>query len=167
MLLQKILLSDLEGGLFVFLEWKSFQKQRIDPGTLKAVLAVLLLTGLTGLSVGTFFWVSVVGMLPGSMVYVYAGTQLATLRSMGDIASPRILTALILLGVFPLIVRGVCRGDVTLDRDLTIVGIHPREAKRPVLLGDGNGSALRVNSGVTATIVAMKISGGKIGRAHV
>ena len=66
-----------------------------------------LLTGLTGLGVGTFFWVSAVGMLPGSMVYVYAGTQLATLRSMSDIASPRILTALILLGVFPLIVRAL------------------------------------------------------------
>ena len=66
-----------------------------------------LLTGLTGLGVGTFFWVSAVGMLPGSMVYVYAGTQLATLRTMGDIASPRILTALVLLGVFPLVVRAV------------------------------------------------------------
>ena len=64
-----------------------------------------LLTGLTGLGVGTFFWVSAAGMLPGSMVYVYAGTQLATLHTMGDIVSPRILTALVLLGLFPPIVR--------------------------------------------------------------
>jgi len=59
-----------------------------------------------------------------------------------------------------LIVRGICKGDVTLDRNLTIVGIHPVGAKRPVLLGDGNGSALRIDNGVTATIVAMRISGG-------
>ncbi len=66
-----------------------------------------LLTGLTGLRVGTFFWVSAVGMLPGSMVYVYAGTQLATLRTMGDIVSPRIIMALVLLGLFPLAIRGI------------------------------------------------------------
>lgn len=66
-----------------------------------------LLTGLTGLRVGTFFWVSAAGMLPGSMVYVYAGTQLATLQTMGDIVSPRILTALVMLGVFPLVVSRI------------------------------------------------------------
>ncbi len=64
-----------------------------------------ILTGLTGLRTLTFFWVSAVGMLPGTMVYVFAGTQLATLRTMSDIVSPRILTALVLLGLFPLIVR--------------------------------------------------------------
>lgn len=64
-----------------------------------------ILTGLTDLRTLTFFWVSAIGMLPGTMVYVYAGTQLATLRTMSDILSPRMLTVLVLLGLFPLITR--------------------------------------------------------------
>ena len=66
-----------------------------------------ILTGLTGLRTLTFFWVSAVGMLPGTMVYIYAGTQLATLRTMGDILSPHMLTALVLLGLFPLVLRWI------------------------------------------------------------
>jgi dihydrolipoamide dehydrogenase len=64
-----------------------------------------VLTGLTGLRTFTFFWVSAAGMLPGTMVFVFAGTQLATLRTMSDIVSPRILAALVLLGLFPLMAR--------------------------------------------------------------
>jgi pyruvate/2-oxoglutarate dehydrogenase complex dihydrolipoamide dehydrogenase (E3) component/uncharacterized membrane protein YdjX (TVP38/TMEM64 family) len=66
---------------------------------------VNILMGLTGIRALTFLAVSWIGMLPGTMVYIYAGTQLATLKSMGDILSPGLLAALVLLGVFPLIAR--------------------------------------------------------------
>ena len=53
----------------------------------------------------TFYWVSQLGMLPGTAVYVYAGTQLAQIESFSDIASPSLLIAFALLGLFPLIAK--------------------------------------------------------------
>jgi len=53
----------------------------------------------------TFYWVSQLGMLPGTAVYVYAGTQLAKIESFSDIASPSLLIAFALLGLFPLIAK--------------------------------------------------------------
>lgn len=53
----------------------------------------------------TFYWVSQLGMLPGTAVYVYAGTQLAQIESFSDIASPQLLIAFALLGLFPLIAK--------------------------------------------------------------
>ena len=53
----------------------------------------------------TFYWVSQLGMLPGTAVYVYAGTQLAQIGSFSDIASPSLLIAFALLGLFPLIAK--------------------------------------------------------------
>ena len=53
----------------------------------------------------TFYWVSQLGMLSGTAVYVYAGTQLAQIESLSDIASPSLLIAFALLGLFPLIAK--------------------------------------------------------------
>jgi len=53
----------------------------------------------------TFYWVSQLGMLLGTAVYVYAGTQLAQIESLSDIASPSLLIAFALLGLFPLIAK--------------------------------------------------------------
>lgn len=64
-----------------------------------------LLMGLTALRTRTFYWVSQLGMLPGTLIYVNAGTQLATIDSAADIASPRVLAGFALLGVAPLILR--------------------------------------------------------------
>jgi uncharacterized membrane protein YdjX (TVP38/TMEM64 family) len=50
----------------------------------------------------TFFWVSQIGMLAGTLVYVNAGTQLATIKSLADITSPWLIVSFILLGIFPL-----------------------------------------------------------------
>jgi uncharacterized membrane protein YdjX (TVP38/TMEM64 family) len=44
-----------------------------------------LFTGLTALRTWTYFWVSQLGMLPGTVVYVYAGTQLARIESPSDV----------------------------------------------------------------------------------
>lgn len=59
--------------------------------------------GLTKIKPFTFFWVSSIGMIAGSAVYANAGTQLAKLESLSDIASPSLLISFALLGLFPLI----------------------------------------------------------------
>ncbi len=64
-----------------------------------------LLMGLTPMTTWTFYWVSQLGMLAGTLVYVNAGTQLAQLTSPGDILSPALLASLTLLGVFPLLAK--------------------------------------------------------------
>jgi pyruvate/2-oxoglutarate dehydrogenase complex dihydrolipoamide dehydrogenase (E3) component/uncharacterized membrane protein YdjX (TVP38/TMEM64 family) len=66
---------------------------------------VNLLMGLTKLPVRTFYWVSQVGMLAATLVFVNAGTQLASLKSLSGILSPRIVGSFVLLGVFPLLAR--------------------------------------------------------------
>jgi uncharacterized membrane protein YdjX (TVP38/TMEM64 family) len=70
---------------------------------------VNLLMGLTSIRLRTFYWVSQLGMLPATVAYVYAGTQLARIQHLSDVASPRLLVAFTLLGIFPLIARGVVR----------------------------------------------------------
>ena len=64
-----------------------------------------LAMGLTAMRLLPFFLVSQVGMLPGTIVYVLAGTQLARIESMGDILSPALIGSLVLLGLFPLIAK--------------------------------------------------------------
>ncbi|RPH42582.1 MAG: pyridine nucleotide-disulfide oxidoreductase [Burkholderiales bacterium] len=64
-----------------------------------------LLMGLTPMGAGRFYVVSQVGMLPGTLVYVNAGTQLAAIQSPGDILSPGLLGSFVLLGVFPLLAK--------------------------------------------------------------
>jgi len=61
-----------------------------------------LAMGLTPLRIPVFYWVSQVGMLPGTVVYVNAGTQLGQLESAAGIFSPALLLAFALLGLFPL-----------------------------------------------------------------
>ncbi|GAB3487349.1 FAD-dependent oxidoreductase [Marinomonas epiphytica] len=64
-----------------------------------------LLMGLTKLPAFTFYWVSQLGMLVGTLVYVNAGTQLGQLESLSGILSPSLLFSFVLLGVFPLLAK--------------------------------------------------------------
>ena len=64
-----------------------------------------LVMGLTRVSAWQFYWVSQVGMLAGTFVFVFAGTQLAAVSSLSDVLSPGLIAALSLLGLFPLIAR--------------------------------------------------------------
>ncbi|MDP2244246.1 FAD-dependent oxidoreductase [Pseudomonas sp.] len=64
-----------------------------------------LAMGLTRLPLRTYWWVSQLGMLPGTLVYVNAGRELGQLDSLAGILSPGLLGAFILLGLFPLIAR--------------------------------------------------------------
>lgn len=65
--------------------------------------AVNYLAGLTRIPLKTFLLITSLGMVPGSMVYTYAGRQLGSIGRLEEILSPRILAALALLGLFSLI----------------------------------------------------------------
>jgi pyruvate/2-oxoglutarate dehydrogenase complex dihydrolipoamide dehydrogenase (E3) component/uncharacterized membrane protein YdjX (TVP38/TMEM64 family) len=66
---------------------------------------VNLLMGLTPIRTLSYYLVSQVGMLAGTLVYVNAGTQLAQITSLSGIVSPGLLLSFILLGVFPLLAK--------------------------------------------------------------
>ncbi len=95
---------------------------------------VNLLMGLTPIRTGTYYWVSQLGMLAGTLVYVNAGTQLAQLSSLSGILSPGVLLSFILLGVFPMIAKAALgllqrrrvyakwQRPKTFDRNLVVIG---------------------------------------------
>jgi len=64
-----------------------------------------LVMGLTPLKTWQFFFVSQIGMLAGTIVYVNAGSQLASIDTVSDILSPSLLLSFALLGLFPLIAK--------------------------------------------------------------
>ncbi|MCB2041366.1 MAG: FAD-dependent oxidoreductase, partial [Rhodoferax sp.] len=82
------------------------------------------------------FWVSQVGMLAGTVAYVYAGTELAKIDSLGSILSPGLIGAFVLLGIFPLLARRIVdlvqrrkvfarwkdQRPATFDRNLIVIG---------------------------------------------
>jgi pyruvate/2-oxoglutarate dehydrogenase complex dihydrolipoamide dehydrogenase (E3) component/uncharacterized membrane protein YdjX (TVP38/TMEM64 family) len=80
-----------EGGFYLF-------ALRLVP--VFPFFAVNLLMGLTPIRTWTYYWVSQAGMLAGTLVYVYAGTQLGQFR-----VSPGLIGAFVLLGIFPLIAK--------------------------------------------------------------
>ncbi|MBL4606257.1 MAG: FAD-dependent oxidoreductase [Pseudomonadales bacterium] len=93
-----------------------------------------LLMGLTRISAATFYWVSQLGMLAGTLVYVNAGTQLAQLDSLSGILSPGLILSFALLGVFPLLAKWVIarvqarrvyarwQRPAKFDRNLIVIG---------------------------------------------
>ena len=95
---------------------------------------VNLAMGLTRIGALRFALVSQVGMLPATIVYVNAGTQLARIRTPSDIASPALVGSLLLLSLFPLVgkfvagwlrrrrVYGGWRRPRRFDRNLIVIG---------------------------------------------
>ncbi|QPG04504.1 FAD-dependent oxidoreductase [Salinimonas marina] len=93
-----------------------------------------LLMGLTSLKTRTFYWVSQLGMLAGTLVYVNAGTQLAQLDSLSGIVSPDLILSFVLLGIFPWIAKGIVAvvnrrrvyqgysKPASFDRNLVVIG---------------------------------------------
>ncbi len=93
-----------------------------------------LVMGLTPIRTLTFAWVSQVGMLAGTIVYVNAGTQIAQIDSLAGLLSPTLMGSFVLLGLFPLIARKiiehaqarkVLRGvprPARFDRNLIVIG---------------------------------------------
>lgn len=71
-----------------------------------------LVMGLTPLKTRTYWWVSQLGMLPGTAVYVYAGSQFPSLQELADkgaggIFTPQLFLAFALLGIFPIVVKKI------------------------------------------------------------
>ena len=93
-----------------------------------------LAMGLTKLPVRTFWWVSQLGMLPGTLVYVNAGRELGQLNSLGGILSPSLIGAFLLLGLLPMLSRKTLEWFKTrkvysgwkkpkrFDRNLVVIG---------------------------------------------
>ncbi|HTZ19084.1 MAG TPA: TVP38/TMEM64 family protein [Dissulfurispiraceae bacterium] len=68
-----------------------------------------LVMGLTTMPLRTFYLVSQAGMLPGTIVYVNAGSRLAGIESPSGILSPALLFSFVLLGLFPFVAKAVLR----------------------------------------------------------
>lgn len=73
-----------------------------------------LVMGLTRMRVVTFWWVSQLGMLPGTCVYLFAASSVKSLAELqrdglGSIVTPQLAVALSLLGILPLALRAVVR----------------------------------------------------------
>ncbi len=66
-----------------------------------------LVLGVTSMPMATFYWVSQVGMMAGTMVYVNAGRELAKIDSLGSILSPSLLLSFALLGLFPIAAKKI------------------------------------------------------------
>jgi len=69
-----------------------------------------LLMGLTPMRTRTYYWVSQLGMLPGTAVYVNAGTQLGRIENLSGILAPGLIFSFVLLGLFPLLARRIVDG---------------------------------------------------------
>ena len=64
-----------------------------------------IITALMPIKAWTFYWVSQLGMLPATALYVFAGTQLSEIKSLADIMSPKIMMIFIFIGLFPISIK--------------------------------------------------------------
>ncbi|MCG8391573.1 MAG: FAD-dependent oxidoreductase [Pseudomonadales bacterium] len=87
-----------EGGFYLF-------TLRLVPAF--PFFVINLVMGLTPIKTRTFYWVSQVGMLAGTAVYVNAGTQLGQIDTLRGLLSPELIGAFVLLGVFPWMAKAI------------------------------------------------------------
>ena len=131
-----------EGGLYLF-------TLRLVPAF--PFFVINLVMGLTPLPSWTFYWVSQVGMLAGTIVYVNAGTQLGHLESLSGILSPGLIFSFVLLGIFPLIAKRIV--DVAKSRRVYAGWNRPAKFERNLIV-IGGGSAGLVTSYIAAAVKA-------------
>ncbi|MDO8789877.1 MAG: FAD-dependent oxidoreductase [Sulfuritalea sp.] len=110
-----------------------------------------LLMGLTPIRTGTFYWVSQVGMLAGTLVYVNAGTQLAHIDSPMGILSPVLIVSFALLGIFPLIAKKIV--EAIKAHQVYAGWNRPRSFDRNLIV-IGGGSAGLVTAYIAAAVKA-------------
>lgn len=110
-----------------------------------------LLMGLTSLKTRTFYWVSQVGMLAGTVVYVNAGTQLAKIESLSGIMSPTLLLSFALLGIFPLLAKRVVQ--LFQRRKVYSRWTKPKQFDRNLIV-IGGGAAGLVSAYIAAAVKA-------------
>ncbi|OPF62325.1 pyridine nucleotide-disulfide oxidoreductase [Hydrogenophaga sp. H7] len=115
-----------------------------------------LLMGLTKMKAWTFYWVSQIGMLAGTAVYVNAGTQLGQLTSLQGIVSPGLLGSFVLLGLFPLIARKIVEAVQKRKVYAKWAGVRPRTFDRNlIVIGAGAGGLV---SAYIAAAVKAKVT---------
>jgi len=131
-----------EGGFYLF-------TLRLVP--LFPFFVINLVMGLTPMRTRTFYWVSQIGMLAGTFVYVNAGTQIAGIESLGGILSPGLLVSFALLGVFPLVAKRVVE-FVRMRRVYARWKKPPAFDRNVVVIGAG--SAGLVAAYISATVKA-------------
>jgi len=110
-----------------------------------------LAMGLTAMKLRTYALVSWAAMLPGTFVYVNAGTQLSQIESTGDIVSADLLLSFALLGLFPLIAKFVVG---IIRRRRVYAGWQKPESFDYNLLVIGGGSAGLVSAYIAAAVKA-------------
>jgi pyruvate/2-oxoglutarate dehydrogenase complex dihydrolipoamide dehydrogenase (E3) component/uncharacterized membrane protein YdjX (TVP38/TMEM64 family) len=110
-----------------------------------------LLMGLTSMRAATFYWVSQLGMLAGTLVYVNAGTQLAGISSLRGILSPGLIASFALLGIFPLIAKKIV--DAIKARKVYARWTRPAKFDRNIIV-IGGGSAGLVTAYIAAAVKA-------------
>ena len=131
-----------EGGFYLF-------TLRLIP--IFPFFVINLVMGLTAIRTGTFYWVSQIGMLAGTLVYVNAGTQLARIDSLQGILSPGLLVSFALLGVFPLMANRI----IVVIKARRVYAKWPRPARFDRnLVVIGAGSAGLVTAYIAAAIKA-------------
>lgn len=113
-----------------------------------------LLMGLTQLRAVRFYAVSQVGMLPGTAVFVNAGTQLALINSLGDVLSAPLIGSLVLLGIFPLVAKFVV--GVLKNRKIYQQWQKPKQFDRNlIVIGGGAGGLV---SAYIASVVKARVT---------
>ena len=110
-----------------------------------------LVMGLTPIRSWTFYWVSQIGMLAGTVVYVNAGTEIAKIESLRGILSPGLIVAFTLLGIFPLIAKWIV--NVVKARKIYAKWNRPARFDRNVVV-IGAGSAGLVTAYIAAAVKA-------------
>ena len=133
-----------EGGFYLF-------TLRLIPAV--PFFVINLAMGLTPMRARTFYWVSQLGMLAGTIVYVNAGTQLTAIESPAGILSPGLIGAFVLLGIFPLIAKKVI--DVVKARKVYArwAAVKPARFERNLVV-IGAGSAGLVTALIGAAVKA-------------
>ena len=112
-----------------------------------------LLMGLTRMKTWTYYWVSQLGMLAGTAVYVNAGTQLAQLESVKGILSPALLGSFVLLGIFPLLARRVVAAIKKRKVYARWASVRPKTFDRNLIV-IGGGAAGLVSAYIAAAVKA-------------
>ncbi|WP_089952446.1 FAD-dependent oxidoreductase [Limnohabitans sp. 2KL-3] len=112
-----------------------------------------LLMGLTRMKTWTYYWVSQLGMLAGTAVYVNAGTQLAQLDSVRGILSPALLGSFVLLGIFPLLARRIVAAVQKRKVYARWASVRPKTFDRNLIV-IGGGAAGLVSAYIAAAVKA-------------
>lgn len=110
-----------------------------------------ILMGLTPIKTITFYWVSQLGMLLGTIVYVNAGTQLAKIENLSGILSPGLILSFALLGIFPLLAKKII--DLLKKRQVYSDWTKPEKFDRNLVV-IGAGAAGLVSSYIAAAVKA-------------